>query len=272
MNTSSTAILHIVGLGPGDASLLAPMALAALERSRAIFGYGRYIDLLPPELREGKRIAATGMTREIERCEAALDAALGGEESAIVCSGDPGIYAMAGLIYDLMEERGLNSADLAVSVVPGIPAVCAAAALLGAPLMHDFAAISLSDLLTPWERIEKRLYHAFAGDFIVALYNPRSKGRQDHLARALEMARAEREGGTPVGLVRNAFRENQRVTVSTLRTFSPEDADMLSILLIGNSATRILPAPGDQPLSWDHGARMYTPRGYMEKYRNHSAS
>ncbi|MDL2272281.1 precorrin-3B C(17)-methyltransferase, partial [Desulfovibrio sp. OttesenSCG-928-I05] len=255
----------------GDASLLSPMALAALEKSRAIFGYGRYIDLLPPELREGRRIASTGMTREIERCEAALDAALGGEECAVVCSGDPGIYAMAGLVYDLVEERGLSAADITVSVVPGIPALCAAAALLGAPLMHDFASISLSDLLTPWERIEKRLYHAFAGDFIVALYNPRSKGRQDHLARALELARAEREESTPVGIVRNAFREGQHVALSTLGTFDPEDADMLSIILIGNSATRILPAPGDNPFAWERGARMCTPRGYMEKYRKGAA-
>jgi precorrin-3B C17-methyltransferase/cobalt-precorrin 5A hydrolase/precorrin-3B C17-methyltransferase len=262
----SPAPLHIVGAGPGDRGLLAPLALEAIARSRAVFGYVRYIGLLPEEATAGKRIEASGMTRERERCEAALAAALGGEESALVSSGDPGVYAMAGLVFELMDRRGLTVRDVPVTVTPGIPALCAAAALLGAPLMHDFAAVSLSDLLTPWELIEKRLFHALAGDFILALYNPRSQGRRDHLARALKLAAAARPPETPLGHVRNAFRQEQGVHLSVLRRFNPGDADMLSIIILGNSTTRILRAPGADPLDWRGGARMYTPRGYMEKY------
>ena len=265
---TSPAPLHIIGTGPGDPGLVAPQALEALARGRAVFGYGRYLDLLPPEFLEGKRLAPSGMKQEMARCEAAMDAALGGEESVLVSSGDPGVYAMAGLVFELMAKRGLSLRELPVSVTPGIPALCAAAALLGAPLMHDFAAVSLSDLLTPWEQIEQRLFHALAGDFVLALYNPRSRGRRDHLARALELALAARSGETPLGHVRNAYRPEQGVRLHRLRDFDPEDADMLSIILLGNSSTRFLHAPGPDPLDWQAGARIYTPRGYMEKYGN----
>ncbi len=260
----SPAPLYVVGLGPGAPSLLAPEALRCLEESRVIAGYGGYIDLLPPELLPGRRIISTGMTGEMARSQSAIEAALAGETTSVVCSGDPGVYALAGLLLELLEGRGLD-ADM-LRVVPGIPAVCAAAALLGAPLTHDFACVSLSDLLTPRATIMKRLDCAFAGDFVVALYNPRSKRRADHLAEALNAARRHRSPKTPVGVVTNAFRPGQRVRVTTLAKADPEDADMFTLLIIGNSASRIVPGKGDKPLAWEAGARMLTPRGYREKY------
>ena len=137
---------------------------------------------------------------------------------------------------------------------------------MGAPLINDFAAVSLSDLLTPWALIEKRLFHALAGDFVLAIYNPRSRGREGHLARALELARAHRAPETPVGLVRNAYRADQSVSITPLQAFDPAVVDMLSLVIIGNNSSDVLPAKGESPLNWNTGARMYTPRGYKEKY------
>lgn len=260
------APLRVVGLGPGDAAFLAPQALAALEESQVIAGYTAYLELLDPVFLSGKHVIATGMTGEMRRVNAAIDCCLEGRATALVCSGDPGIYALAGLALELLEERGLAPDALPLELVPGIPALCAAAALLGAPLMHDFACVSLSDLLTPWPLIRKRLDCAFAGDFVVALYNPRSKRRHSQLEQALESARAHRAPATPVGLVRNAMRAEQRVRIMTLATVDPEEVDMLSLVVVGNSQTRIVPGSGAKPLEWECGARMLTPRGYLEKY------
>lgn len=260
------APLHVIGLGPGHPCLLAPEASAAIEAACVIVGYKGYIDLLPPARLEGRRVISTGMTGEMARAEAAIDAALAGQATAVVCSGDPGVYALAGLVLELLEQRGLGADTLPLNVVPGIPAVCAAAALLGAPLMHDFACISLSDLLTPWPCIEKRLECAFAGDFVVALYNPRSRRRTGQLETALGTALRHREPATPVGIVKNAFRPNQRVTIAPLGEAQADQADMFTLLIIGNSATRIVRGSGASPLAWEHGARMLTPRGYLEKY------
>lgn len=257
--------LFIVGLGPGAPGLLAPDALRALEAADAVTGYSGYIALLAPEVLHGKELLATGMRAEVERCDAAIAMALAGKKTCMVCSGDPGVYAMAGLILEMLHAKGLAPADVPVTIVPGIPAVCAAAALLGAPLTHDFACVSLSDLLTPWQTIHNRLEHAFAGDFVVALYNPRSKKRHSHLEEALGIARRHRPAATPVGHVRNAYRPGQEVELATLAAFSPEGADMFSIILVGNSMTRFFPAPGAN-LDWHAGARLYTPRGYGEKY------
>ena len=264
---SSPAPLFIVGLGPGSPGLLAPDALACLQNCRVIVGYSGYIDLVDPVLLADRRVIATGMRGEMERCSLAIDASLDGEPTAVVCSGDPGVYALAGLVLELLEERGLCALDLPLAVIPGIPAVCAAAALLGAPLMHDFACVSLSDLLTPWPVIEKRLECAFAGDFVTVIYNPRSRKRIDHLAQVLAMAGRHRELTTPVGIVHKAFRPGQRVFVSPLEHAAPEIADMFTLLIIGNSQSRLVPGKGDMPLAWEHGARMLTPRGYMAKYR-----
>lgn len=259
--------LFVIGLGPGGAGLLAPDARAALDASRVIAGYSGYVDLVEPALLAEKQIIATGMRGEVERCEEAIAAARSGETVCLVCSGDPGVYAMAGLVMEMLHTRGLTLADVPVTMVPGIPAVCAAAALLGAPLTHDFACVSLSDLLTPPEVIESRLDHAFAAGFVVALYNPRSKKRRDALARALDAAKRHRAGDTPVGHVQNAYRPGQKVSLADLASFDPESANMFSIILVGNGDTAFLPAPDGSLTDWTNGARMFTPRGYGGKYR-----
>jgi precorrin-3B C17-methyltransferase len=222
-----------------------------LEQAQCIAGYRLYLELTPPELLYGKTVIATGMRHEEDRCAAAIEAALAGQRTALVCSGDPGVYALAGLALELLEARGLTTVPF--SVVPGVPALCAAAALLGAPLTHDFACVSLSDLLTPWETIIKRLTAAMQGDFVCVLYNPRSKGRPRHLEQALEIAGRFRDGTCPVGLVRKAFRPGQEVSVRELANFDPTGVDMLSLLIIGNSESRV------------SGSYMLTPRGYMRK-------
>ena len=248
-SASSPGRLAVVGLGPGSPELLTPQAWGTLERSRAILGYNVYIDLIPGELLAGKQVLASGMRREMERCNQAVDMALAGVDTALVSSGDAGIYGMAGPCLEILEQRGaLDHVDF--EIVPGIPALAAAAALLGAPLMHDFAVISLSDLLTPWERILRRIDHASQADFVLVLYNPRSRGRDWQLTKALEVAAEHLPLETPVGLVRNAFRAGQEVSVWTLATLPVDRVDMLSILFIGNSQTRAL------------GARLLTPRGY----------
>jgi precorrin-3B C17-methyltransferase len=243
----------VVGLGPGDAGHLAPAARTALQEARVVAGYKTYIRLLPEELLRGKRIVSTGMTSEIDRCEQAIESALSGKETAVVCSGDPGIYAMAGLVFELLHRRGLLE-SLPVRVVPGIPALAAAAALLGAPLMHDFASVSLSDLLTPWEIIEKRIKAAAEADFVLVLYNPRSRKRAGQLERARSILLSSREAGTPVGIVRNAGREGESCQTTTLGGMDPEEVDMLCTVVVGNSRTRML------------GPYMVTPRGYLDKY------
>lgn len=245
--------VSVVGLGPGDAGLLAPLARQALVRAQAIVGYKGYMGLVEPELLEGRELVSTGMMAEVERCNAAIDLALLGREVAVVSSGDPGVYAMAGLVLELLESRGLLEA-VDFEVLPGIPALCAAAALLGAPLMHDFAVVSLSDLLTPWELIERRVSAAAQADFVLVLYNPRSGRRKDQLPRALELIAEHRPGSTPVGLVKRAFRPGQEVHVRSLQGFDPELVDMQSILVVGSESTR------------EVGERMLTPRGYAGKY------
>ena len=246
---ASPAPLTVVGIGPGDAGLLTPQARAALEASACVAGYGLYLDLVPPELLAGKRRISSGMRQERERCAAAVDAALSGEPTALVSSGDAGIYAMAGLALEILEARGLIG-TVPFSVVPGVPALCAAASLLGAPLTHDFACISLSDLLTPLERIRDRLAAALTADFVCVIYNPRSHGRPDYLGMAFDMARLHREPSCPVGMVRKAYRPGQEVILTTLAEADPALADMLTLVIIGNSESRLA------------GPYMLTPRGY----------
>lgn len=245
--------LYVVGSGPGDAALLTGQAREALIRAESVAGYGRYLDLLPPELLRGKKRIATGMTREMERCEEAIAAALAGSPTVVVSSGDAGVYGMAGLVLELVHEKGLEQ-ELDVEIVPGVPALMAAAALLGAPLVHDFAVVSLSDLLTPWERIERRLSLAARADFVLGIYNPRSKRRDWQLARAKELLLREKPPETPLGVVRQAYRREQEVRTCPLADLDPESVDMLCILIVGNNATRML------------GGKMVTPRGYFEKY------
>jgi precorrin-3B C17-methyltransferase len=245
--------VSVVGLGPGDASLLTPLAAEALARADVLVGYGPYLDLVSAELKAGKELMITGMTRELDRARQAVAAAAAGRSVAVVSSGDAGVYGMAGLVLEVLEEAGLLAA-IDCQVVPGVPALAAAAALLGAPLGHDFAVVSLSDLLTPWEVIENRLAAAAGADFILVLYNPRSRRRDWQLPQALRIIAAARPPETPVGVVRNAYREEQSVWTGHLDGLDPDRVDMLSIVLVGNRSTRL------------SGAKMITPRGYFAKY------
>lgn len=215
--------------------------------------YKTYMDLIEPEVLEGKKTISTGMTGEIRRCEIAIDEALKGKDTAIVSSGDSGIYGMAGLVLELIADQGLGTL-VDVEVIPGIPALAAAAARLGAPIMHDFAVISLSDLMTSWERIEERVEAAARADFVVILYNPKSNKRDWQLSRVRDLILGYRSGESPVGVVRNAAREGESIEITTLSRMDEFHVDMLSILLVGNSKTRII------------GDKMVTPRGYLEKY------
>ncbi len=242
-----------MGLGPGGEEHLTPEARETLELADCIAGYTTYINLLPRDLLRDKDVVSTGMTGEIERCRTAVDRALDGSNTVVVCSGDPGVYALAGLLLEILQEREVLDRG-PFRVIPGIPAFCAAASLLGAPLMHDFAVVSLSDLLTPWETIEKRVQAALDGDFVLALYNPRSKKRDWQLSRVLEIYRSRGAGGRPAGWVKSAAREGETVHLTTVDALDPEEVDMFTTVIIGNSQTRRL------------NRTMLTPRGYMAKY------
>jgi precorrin-3B C17-methyltransferase len=245
----------VVGLGPGAAGLIAPEVLLALRECQVVAGYRTYLDLIGPLL-QGKEVLASGMMQEVARARAAVEAAEAGKVVVVVSSGDPGIYGMAGLIYEVLRERNWHRGEgIQVEVVPGVAALNAAAALLGAPLMHDFAAISLSDLLTPWETIARRLDLAAQADFVLGLYSPRSKRRERELAEACRILLRHRAPETPVGIVRCAYREGQRVTVTDLARLPEQEVDMLTIVLVGNSTT------------FSFQGLMVTPRGYESKYR-----
>jgi precorrin-3B C17-methyltransferase len=254
--------LYIVGIGPGDLAHLSGRACRVLESVDAVVGYTTYIDLIRPIVRE-KRIVSTGMTREVERVEAAVDLAVSGRSCALVSSGDPEIYAMAGLVFEMCRARGIpvyrpgppaERTGIAVEVVPGIPALCAGAALLGAPLTHDFAVVSLSDLLTPWEKIERRIEAAASADFVIVLYNPKSKRRNWQLEKAGEILLRHRDGNTPVGIVSRAMREGEDVSIVPLARLREAPVDMQTIVFVGSS------------VSSAYFEFMVTPRGYAEKY------
>lgn len=254
--------IHIIGIGPGNPEYMSRRAAEVLAQCDMVAGYTKYIDLIR-DLIPRKEIISTGMTREVDRVESAIQAALQGKSCAIVSSGDPGIYAMAGLVFEICREKKISmvshrtdvgSAGLLVEVVPGIPALSSGAALLGAPLMHDFAAISLSDLLTPWETIEKRLRAAAQADFVMVIYNPKSKKRDWQLKKARQIALEHRPGQTPVGIVTNAMRENESVVITTLTDLNKAEVNMLTTVFIGNSNT------------FTHDGFMITPRGYADKY------
>lgn len=257
----------MISTGPGEPGYMVPRAKELLEEADTVVGYETYLDLLGP-LIQGKETISTGMKQEVKRCEAALKRAVSGEKVAVVSSGDAGIYGMAGLILEICAARhisvcprdgtergsGEGPPDLFLEIVPGVPALCAGSALLGAAIAHDFCAISLSDLLTPWQAIEKRLDLAGRGDFVIALYNPRSKRRTWQLERAIGIIRLHRSPGTPVGIVRKAMRSGQEVTVTTLDEVLDHAADMQTVILVGNSRT------------YSYQGWMITPRGYDEKY------
>lgn len=245
--------MTIVSIGPGDPQYLAPKARTALKQAEVIVGYKTYLDLIDAELLEGKEIISTGMKGEIRRCSMAIDKALKGKDTAVVSSGDAGIYGMAGLVLELIAEQDFMD-RVEIEVIPGIPALSAAAALLGAPLIHDFAVISLSDLMTPWEVIRQRVEAAAKADFVLVIYNPRSKKRVWQLEKVRDLILKHRNKHTPVGIVRNAARKGETAQITTLSHMGEASVDMLSILLVGNSGTRVI------------GDKMVTPRGYLEKY------
>ena len=239
-------LVYVVGLGPGDAQLLTAQARAALQSAEVLCGYTVYVELVRPLFPE-KEVYATGMTREIDRCRWALETAQRGKTVALVCSGDAGVYGMASPLLELAAQYP----GVQVEIVPGLTAALSGAAVLGAPLAHDFCVISLSDRLTPWAVIEKRLACAAAGDFCVALYNPSSKGRADYLKKAVQILRANGKAPETVcGLVRNIGREGQTARLLTLAELENTAVDMFTTVFICNSAPRNL------------GGKNGTPRGY----------
>lgn len=225
--------LTVVGLGPGGAQLLTPAGQAAVIDCEVVAGYGLYVDLVR-DLVAGKEILVTGMRRERERVVAAIDAAEAGRSVALVCSGDAGVFGMASLALEVLASR---ESEVPFAAVPGVTAGLAAAALLGAPLAHDHAIISLSDLLTPLERIESRVRHAAAADLALALYNPAGKSRREPLARAVCILREVCGPERLVGRVRNAYRPGQEVSIHTVATLPQDAVDMLTLLVVGNSQT-----------------------------------
>jgi len=241
-----TGTLWVVGLGPGDESLLAPAARRALEEAEIVVGYRGYLALVA-HLLQGKEVEAFPLGAEMERAQRALTLAASGRRVALVSSGDAGIYGMASPLLELWTERE-GGPD--VQVVPGVPALAAAAALLGAPLGQVFAVVSLSDILTPWEAIARRLEAAAIADFVIVLYNPRSGRRTWQLQEARRILLEHRSPGTPVGVVRRAYREGQQVHITTLGELDAGQVDMETLVIVGNSQTRA------------GRGRLVTPRGY----------
>ncbi len=239
-------MIYIIGIGPGSKELMTKQAVDAITDSEVIVGYKTYINLIT-DMIEGKELVQNGMRQEIDRCKEAINIARTGKKVAVISSGDSGIYGMAGLILELIAE---NNEDIEVKVVPGVTASIGAAAVLGAPIMHDFCHISLSDLLTPWETIEKRLRLAADADFIICLYNPRSKGRSEHLSRAFEIISEFKGKDTAVGIVKDVGRDKEEKIVCTIDTMDFEKVDMTTMVIIGNKSTFI------------KGDLMITPRGY----------
>lgn len=237
--------LYVVGIGPGRFEGMTQDAVQALGASDVIVGYTVYVDLVRDHF-PGKTFLTTPMRREVERVELALSEAAKGRDVAMVCSGDAGVYGMSGLCLELAAKYP----GVAVETVPGVSAVLSGAAILGAPLMHDFAVISLSDLMTPWETIEKRLRAAAAADFVLCLYNPSSHKRKDYLRRACDILLEAASPDTVCGVARNIGREGEDARVMTLRELRDTQVDMFSTVFIGNSQTRAM------------GGKMVTPRGY----------
>ena len=238
----------VVGLGPGGGIDLTGRARAALEGCNLLVGYTAYVELVRDQFPD-KEVLSTGMRREVDRCRAAVEAAVGGRTVAVVCSGDPGVYGMASLIYEVAQEYP----PIEIEVVPGITAACGGAARLGAPLTHDFAVISLSDLLTPWERIEARLTAAAAADFVICLYNPASRSRPDYLKRACGILLRQKAPETLCGTVRNIGRAEEETRLYTLAELQDAEVDMFTTVFVGSSQTRNI------------GGKMVTPRGYLQR-------
>lgn len=240
-------MLYVVGLGPGKENLMTQEALQIIEKVPTIVTYATYAKLISGLIKD-KNLVVTGMHGEIERCKRAIEIAANGEDVAIVSSGDAGIYGMAGLVLELANK---SDQKIDIQIIPGVTASIAAAAHLGAPLMNDFCHISLSDLMTPWKVITKRLAAAAAADFVICLYNPRSKGRSHRLSQALDIILKYKSPATVVGVGKDVARSNEKNYLTTLKSLDDTKIDMTSIVIIGNKNTYV------------KNGEMITPRGYV---------
>lgn len=250
----SKGSLAVVGIGPGAEQHATPAALAAIAEAELIVGYSTYIKLVRP-LIEGKEVIRTGMTEEITRARAAVERARDGGKVALISSGDAGVYGMAGLVFEVLKGIGWRRGDSPeLRIIPGMTAMNACASLVGAPLVHDFCAISLSDLLTPWPVITRRIEAAASADFVVGLYNPASGRRTRQIVEAQAILSRYREGSTPVALVKSAYRRRQHAVLSDLDHFLDYEIGMLTTVLVGSSNTFVFEG------------YMVTPRGYTNKY------
>ena len=243
----SNGKIYVVGIGPGKKENMTFRAYEAMENSDIIVGYKTYVDLVK-EYYPGKEMKSSAMTKEVDRCTEVLELARQGKTVSLISSGDAGVYGMAGIMLEIADE------DMEIEVIPGITATNAAAAIAGAPIMHDYATISLSDLLTDWELIKKRLELAAQGDFVVSIYNPKSRGRVTQIEETREIMMKYKPRSTPVAIVRNAGREDEKYILTTLEEMLNHKIDMLTIVLIGNSNTFV------------KNGKIITPRGYEGKY------
>ena len=244
--------ITVAGLGPGSPEDITPAVVEAIQKADVVVGYKYYFQFIEPYLKADCPCIDTGMKRERDRALQAFDLAMQGKHVVVISSGDAGIYGMAPLIYEMAKEKALEN-DIDIVSLPGISAFQKAASLLGAPVGHDFCVISLSDLMTPWSKIEKRIVAAVEADFVTAVYNPRSNGRYWQLHRLKEIFLNSRSDSTPVGFVRQAGREDQEVHVTTLKDFDPEQVDMFTVVIIGNSQSYV----------WNR--KFITPRGYYRE-------
>lgn len=240
-------MLYVVGIGPGNREEMTLNAIDALEKADVIVGYKTYIDLVKPYI-EDKEIVVNGMRGEVERCTKAVDIAISGKTVAVISSGDPGVYAMSGLVLEIVAAK---KSKVDVKIIPGITSANGASATLGAPIMHDHAYISLSDLLTDFELIKKRIKLAAEGDFVICLFNPKSKGRPEHINVARDILLQHKKPETVVGIVKNAKRAGEQVTITTLDDMLNHPIDMTTMVIIGNERTFV------------YDDLMITPRGYQ---------
>ena len=246
---NKTGKIYVVGIGPGKKANMTFKAYEAMKNSDVIVGYKTYTDLIK-EYFPNIEIKSSGMMKEVDRCIEVLKLAKTGKNVALISSGDAGVYGMAGIMYEVIDEND----DIEIEVIAGVTATNAAAAIVGAPVMHDYVTISLSNLLTDWELIKKRLELAAQGDFIISLYNPKSKGRTTQIIEAQKIMLKYKSKDTPVAIVRNAERENEEYEITTLEKMTDSEINMLTIVLIGNSNTFV------------KKGKMVTPRGYRKKY------
>src|SRR5215468_5659361 len=254
MQLPERGLLYVVGIGPGAGDHTTPAALAAIRDAEVVVGYTTYIKLVR-HLIDGKEVVRTGMTEEIGRARAAVERARAGGKVALVSSGDAGVYGMAGLVFEVLRADGWRRGDSPeLRIIPGMTALNSCASLVGAPLVHDFCSISLSDLLTPWPVIARRIEAAAAADFVIGLYNPASGRRTRQIVEAQEIIRRHREGSTPVALVKSAYRKLEHAVLSDLDHFLEYEIGMLTTVLVGSSQTFV------------YEGYMVTPRGYTNKY------